>query len=226
MVFLVSTYSVLIMRYFVLFFILGFCVPAQSFAQVDQEITSKSDKFIFSAGIATSWRIAKSDANTPAEEEYFKDLKRGTVFRLKGFVPLDDQSSAIGLTFSNYNSREAQLLGLFEEHSISFIGIAYQQYGKFGVGDNNLYNIDYSLGYMTYKSSINSLEAFTGGNVGLSMGLGYRLLVSPSVGIGFDLHFEGTTIGKWEASNGQTFDLEERDNLFRIDFGLSVDIRL
>lgn len=213
------------MRYIILVFILAFSVSSQALAQTDLEITSKNDKFIFSAGIAKSWRIARSNANTPAEEEYFRDLKRGTTLRLKGLYALDDQSSAVGLMFSNYSSREAQLLGLFEKHDVSFVGVAYQQYGKFGSNENNVYNIDYSLGYMSYKSSINSIEAFTGGNIGLSMGLGYRLLLSQYIGVGFDLHFEGTTIGKWEAPNGQTLELDERDNLFRFDFGLTVDIR-
>ncbi len=203
-------------------------ILSQSYAQVnsDSNLEVDIDKFIFSVSVNSSWRTAKFESSNAAEEAYGKDLKKGGTMKFKALIPFDDQSSALGLLFTSFKSREARLLGNTERHSVSYIGAVYQQYGSFGAKDNNLYFIDYSLGYMSYKSEVNRFDAFKGGNLGLSTSIGYRLMVSPNFGIGFDFGVEGTTVGKWKAPNGQVLELEERDNLFRIDFGIAVDIRL
>lgn len=207
-------------------FIVALLVSLPSFAQQQVNEDLSRDGFIFTGGVGTSWRTGRSNSSGREEQAYFNDLKRGTVIRFKGLLPLDDQSSAVGLMFSNFSSREAELRGDTEQHNISFIGAAFQQYDTFGPDDNNMYILDYALGYMSYNSEINGQQAFTGGNIGLSMAAGYRLLVSPNLGLGFDLNVEGTTVGKWETPNGRILELQERDNLFRIDLSFVIDIRL
>lgn len=186
----------------------------------------KIEKIIFSIGYNTSWRLAKTNASTEAEKEYFKNLKRGGGIRFKGLVPLGDQSSAVGITYSNFGSKTGRLIGLSEAHDIYFVGGVYQQYNKFGNENQHIITLEYSLGYMGYQSMINGFDAFKGGNIAGSLGGSYRLMVSPVIGIGLDLNLEGTTVNEWTAPNGQTFDLGEPDNLFRISLGFGVDIRL
>lgn len=186
----------------------------------------KIEKIIFSIGYNTSWRLAKTNASTEAEKEYFKNLKRGGGIRFKGLVPLGDQSSAVGITYANFGSKTGRLMGATESHDIYFIGAVYQQYSKLGNEQQHVVSLEYALGYMGYQSIINNIDAFKGGNIAINLGGSYRLMVSPVIGIGVDLHAEGTTVNKWTLPNGQSVDLDDGDNLFRISLGFGVDIRL
>jgi hypothetical protein len=186
----------------------------------------KIDKVIFSLGYNTAWRVARTEANNDAEREYFRNLKRGSGFRLKALIPLGDQRSAVGVTYNTYKSKTGMLMGLSEFHQINYIGGVYQQYTKLGTESEHVLSLEYSFGYMNYQSSINGIDAFKGGNIAASVGGAYRYMISPEVGIGLDLHAEGTTINEWTAANGQTFDLGDGDNLFRVSLGLGIDIRL
>ena len=186
----------------------------------------KIDKFILSVGYQTAWRVAATDASSQAERDYFRDLKRGSGIRLKGLVPLGDQESAVGLTYNAYKSKTGQLNGDSEFHEINYIGALYQLYTRSGPQEEHLFVLESSIGYMSYQSVINGVDIFDGGNLALSFGGAYRYMVSPVIGIGFDLHLEGTTIQEWNGPGGQSVDLGDGDNLYRLSLSFGVDVRL
>lgn len=186
----------------------------------------KAEKFIFSLDYGIVYRPTRTDAKTIEERDYFRNLKRGQSIRIKAMIPLANQRSALGVTFSQYLSQSAFSRVTIDSHTINYIGLIYQDFTKIGKKQQHVLALEYSLGYVRYEGLINGLSnSFRGENLGVSFGGSYRYMISPLIGVGVDLYADGTIINEGVDSSGQALTFDTFNSLFRLSFGLGIDVR-
>lgn len=188
----------------------------------------KKEKVIISIGYHSALRLIRADGATFEEREYLKNRRKGRDIRLKVLIPTRNSGTALGIIVSRYQSGFAEFGGSTVYDEIDYIGLVYQQYSRTGMKRQHLWSLEYSLGYIHYESVGfgRSGELLTGENLGISFGGTYRYMVSPAIGIGANLHVEGTSITQLKSTNGAILNLGESDSLFRVSLGFGIDIRL
>jgi len=197
-------------------------------------------RFAFQGGL--SWRTAKTADGIPSEfDDYYKDLKSGLQFSadLAYYI---NESWGIGFKFSRYASSSSldnvymededgnlHYTRLSEDIAISFLGptLATRFLNDL---NGNAFILNFSLGYMGYDNDMTLFGDFnlSGSTVGMAFDIGYDIMLSDNVALGFQASYYGGVLTKYEISDGtsiETIELEEGEyeGLQRLD--LSAGLR-
>lgn len=187
-----------------------------------------------------SYLLAETASSVPAAlRAHAKELKSGYHWGAEAHY-LTDENFGFGVKYSMFynNNIEPNVSVTFSDNTVLY-GIEVTNYIHF-IGPSILYKTQTSngknawvsglaLGYMGYKQKEqigNRHFTSTGATFGLGVDLGYDIYLSEKLSLGFMVSLAAGSLGEIdieESGFSQTLELEERENLSRID--LSVGLR-
>ncbi len=176
-----------------------------------------------------SYRWASVSESIPyALEDYAKQLRSGFGFgaNMNVFV---DQSSAIGITYKLMNSHNSidninisGITSTSDKINVNFFGLNYQ-YSTVG-NSHFIYDFGLAVGYVMYKdnSTLNQIAVTLEGNsYGINFTNRFNIMADNNFGLFFDFSIFLSFIKEYKFED-QTIELEEPDNLSRIELGTGI----
>ncbi len=197
--------------------------------------TFERPKFRIAVHGGASFLIAKTSdkVEEPLLRDHVKKLKSGynLGFDFNYFL---NEHYGFGIKFSRFSSsnKEDLLVGVENNWNLTYIGPSFVSRLVSSNG-KNAWVFGFSLGYMGFKDEEqigsfpnNVNTTITGSTLGSALDFGFDLHLSEKLYLGFLANYTSAVFSKYKSKTGgvtKEKDLEEKDNLSRID--LSVGLR-